>query len=151
MHLISYSGSTSNSLEAEWPCHPTLAQTTPHKLLFAPSFGSYSKQGRVELDLFAPQQLATTYHSPFPATEVPRSPCSPWKRAKKLVAMQKVPGLLCNKFLHGVPAQACTYSEFRRTSNSVSRSVSRSGLRDGKFMVGKVQCFYIVTYGKNKS
>ena len=39
------------------------------------------------------------------------------------------------------------YSEFRRTSNSVSRS----GLRDGKFMVGKVQCFYIVTYGKNKS
>ena len=43
------------------------------------------------------------------------------------------------------------YSEFRRTSNSVSRSVSRSGLRDGKFMVGKVQCFYIVTYGKNKS
>ena len=108
MHLISYSGSTSNSLEAEWPCHPTLAQTTPHKLLFAPSFGSYSKQGRVELDLFAPQQLATTYHSPFPATEVPRSPCSPRKRAKKLVAMQKVPGLLCNKFLHGVPARACT-------------------------------------------
>ena len=44
-----------------------------------------------------------------------------------------------------------SYSEFRRTSNSVSRSVSRSGLRDGKFMVGKVQCFYIVTYGKNKS
>ena len=33
------------------------------------------------------------------------------------------------------------YSEFRRTSNSVSRSVSRSGLRDGKFMVGKVQWF----------
>ena len=31
------------------------------------------------------------------------------------------------------------YSEFRRTSNSVSRS----GLRDGKFMVGKVQWFYI--------
>ena len=30
---------------------------------------------------------------------------------------------------------ALNYSEFRRTSNSVSRS----GLRDGKFMVGKVQ------------
>ena len=35
------------------------------------------------------------------------------------------------------------YSEFRRTSNSVSRSVSCSGLRDGKFMVGKVQWFYM--------
>ena len=40
-----------------------------------------------------------------------------------------------------------SYSEFRKTSNSVSRS----GLRDGKFMVGKVQWFYIATYGKNKS
>ena len=43
----------------------------------------------------------------------------------------------------------CThiYSEFRRTSNSVSHS----GLRDGKFMVGKVQWFYIATYGKKQT
>ena len=40
-----------------------------------------------------------------------------------------------------------SYSEFRRTSNSVSRS----GLHDGKFMVGKIQWFYIATYGENKS
>ena len=39
------------------------------------------------------------------------------------------------------------YSKFRRTSNSVSHS----GLRDGKFMVGKVQWFYIATYGKKQT
>ena len=69
------------------------------------------------------------------------------------------PEFFLNSPAHGipVPGTGCfkldknVYSEFRRTSNSVSRSVSRSGLRDGKFMVGKVQCFYIVTYGKNKS
>ena len=43
-----------------------------------------------------------------------------------------------------VKVSSIDYSEFRRTSNSVS-------LRDGKFMVGKVKWFYIAIYGKNKS
>ena len=40
------------------------------------------------------------------------------------------------------------YSEFRRTSNSVSRSVSRSGLRDGNIWLVKFNGFILQLMAK---